>query len=60
MIDPLEDVLSKNDVCSLLGISPGTLQRMCVKREIPFFRLGRKKGIRFRRSELSAWLEARP
>jgi hypothetical protein len=37
MIDPLEDVLSKNDVCSLLGISPGTLQRMCVKREIPFF-----------------------
>jgi len=57
--DIFADLADKAYVLDLLGIKEATLKRWCFEGRIPHFRLGSRKLIRFRKSELAAWLEAK-
>jgi excisionase family DNA binding protein len=56
-IDPL---LTDHDVARLIGRARSTLQkdRLTPGKSIPFLRLGRQ--VRYRRSQVEAWLSAHP
>lgn len=57
---PTPAVLRKRAVCTLLGISAATLDRLRQRGEFPpAIRLG-EQAIGFRRSDIDAWLAARP
>jgi excisionase family DNA binding protein len=52
-------LLTTEDVAEMTGLSPETLaQWRWLKKEIPFVRLG-KKCVRYRQSDIDAWLEKR-
>jgi excisionase family DNA binding protein len=52
-------LLTTDDVAVMTGLSPETLaQWRWLKKEIPFVRLG-KKCVRYRQSDIDAWLEKR-
>ena len=52
-------LLTTDDVAEMTGLSPETLaQWRWLKKEIPFVRLG-KKCVRYRQSDIDAWLEKR-
>ncbi len=57
--DIFGDLADKHYVCGVLGISPNTLKRWVSEDRIPHFRLGTRKCIRFRKSEIAAWLEGK-
>ena len=48
------------EVADLLGFSPATVLDRFERGDLPGFRLGRKGGpVRFRESEIEAWIESR-
>lgn len=47
--------VSSLDACSILGVSYGALKNMVYRRQIPFYKFGRR--LRFRTPELVAHLE---
>lgn len=51
---PREGLMTVSDVSAYLRCSASTVRRLVSRSEIPHFRLG--KLVRFRRSELDAWL----
>jgi excisionase family DNA binding protein len=51
---PREGLMTAKEVSRYLRCSVTTIRRFAGKREIPHFRLG--KLVRFRRSEIDAWL----
>jgi excisionase family DNA binding protein len=53
------DLLDDNAAAALLDVSPGTLSvwRSTGRYALPFLKVGRK--VRYRRSDLLAWLESR-
>ena len=51
---PREGLMTVSDVSRYLRCSVSTVRRLVSRCEIPHFRLG--KLVRFRRSELDAWL----
>lgn len=52
-------LLTTDEVAEMTGLSPETLaQWRWQKREIPFVRLG-KKCVRYRQSDIDAWLSKR-
>jgi excisionase family DNA binding protein len=53
------DLLTQTEAAAYLGLSPNTLEVWrCTKRyELPYVKVGRL--IRYRRSELDAWLDSR-
>lgn len=52
-------LLTTDHVAEMTGLSPETLaQWRWLKKEIPFVRLG-KKCVRYRQSDIDAWLEKR-
>ena len=52
-------LLTTDDVAEITGLSPETLaQWRWLKKEIPFVRLG-KKCVRYRQSDIDAWLAKR-
>ena len=51
-------LLTTRDVAEMLGLSPETVLRRWRNRELPGFRLA-TNVLRFRESEIEAWLEAR-
>ena len=52
-------LLTTDDVAEMTGLSPETLaQWRWLKKEIPFVRLG-KKCVRYRQSDIDAWLAKR-
>jgi excisionase family DNA binding protein len=52
-------LLTTDDVADITGLSPETLaQWRWLKKEIPFVRLG-KKCVRYRQSDIDAWLSKR-
>jgi excisionase family DNA binding protein len=53
-----DEMLTYHAVSELLGIKLGTLYSMVARKEIPHVRLG-PRLIRFRRSELDAWIRER-
>jgi excisionase family DNA binding protein len=56
---PIARLLTTEDVATMTGLSPETLaQWRWLKKEIPFVRLG-KKCVRYRQSDIDAWLEKR-
>lgn len=52
-----EDLISIAQAVPLLGLSKRTIQDMAARRELPVYKIG--KCVRFRVSELDAWLEER-
>jgi len=56
-----EQLLKTRDVATLLGVETGTVYDYWERGELPGFRLGGRKGgpLRFRESEIEAWLEER-
>lgn len=57
--EKLNDLLDENEAASFLSVKPGTLSvwRSSGRYPIPFIKVGRR--IRYRRSDLHAWLESR-
>jgi excisionase family DNA binding protein len=56
---PMQKLLTTDDVAAMTGLSPETLaQWRWLKKEIPFVRLG-KKCVRYRQSDIDAWLAKR-
>lgn len=54
MIEPL---LTAAELAEILGFSPGTIVDWSEERKIPSFKVGGR--LRFRESEVLAWLEER-
>lgn len=54
--DIFGDIADKHFVCGVLGISANTLKRWVSEGRIPHFRLGDRKLVRFRKSEIAAWV----
>lgn len=59
LIQRNKELLKEREAADFLTLSPGTLSvwRSVGRYEIPFIKLGRH--VRYRRSDLIAWLEAR-
>ncbi|GAB2898609.1 hypothetical protein GCM10027046_30650 [Uliginosibacterium flavum] len=55
----LDELLDEKQAANHLTVSPGTLSvwRSTGRYALPFFKVGRM--VRYRRSDLDAWLEAR-
>ncbi len=53
------DLLNEREVATLLRISPATLNRWRCERVGPDFLRVSRRAIRYRRSDLERWLEAR-
>ena len=54
-----QDMLNEKQASEIIGVVPGTLQvwRSTGRYKIPFVKVGRL--VRYRRSDLLAWLESR-
>lgn len=52
-----ESLLTAREVAALLGFKPGTIVDWAERDELPHFKVGGR--LRFRTSEVEAWLEAR-
>lgn len=53
------NLLNEREVAKMLGISPATLNRWRCERVGPDFLRVSRRAIRYRRSDLDRWLEAR-
>ncbi len=51
---PREPLVTANEVAEYLQCSASTIRRLAARGKIPHYRLG--KIVRFRRSEVDAWL----
>lgn len=54
---PAEPLLDTPAVAEQLGVSVSAVRKMIHQRRIPFLKVG--KLVRFRRSEIEAWLDER-
>jgi excisionase family DNA binding protein len=53
-------MLSVQELAKIFGFSEKSIYRFTARKEIPYYRLGTgKKGIRFKESEILAWIEDR-
>jgi excisionase family DNA binding protein len=52
-----EPFITAKEAASYTGYSLGSIYGMVHRGEIPFHRRGKGVGLRFRRSELDAWLK---
>jgi len=52
-------LLTKEDVCRILGVKESWLNIEIQTRRIPHIRLGKKKMVRFRPEHLDRYLESR-
>lgn len=55
----VEALLTKEDVCRILGVKDWWLDDEIAAGRIPHIRLGKRKMIRFRPAHLKAYLDAR-
>lgn len=53
------ELLTPDDVERLFQIKRGTQKSLRRRRQMPFLQLGGGKLIRYRRSDIEAWLESR-
>ena len=53
--DLLNDIITIEEACKLINLARPTIYGLVQKRKIPHFKQG---GLRFRRKELIAWIEA--
>lgn len=55
----MDRLLSPSEVCEIMGIRPGTLQKLRQRKKgPPFIRLGHRT-VRYPESDLKAWLANR-
>jgi len=52
-----ERLLTRKDVMDYLRISPGTLDKLVKKHELPCIKLERK--VLFKKADVEAWLESK-
>lgn len=59
-IQPDQDleILTAEQLADLFDVSDRTIYRKVEKKEIPFFRIGKKGGIRFLKSTILEWIQA--
>lgn len=59
IVEITRDLLSEQEAAQILDTAPGTLSvwRSTGRYNLPFVKVGRK--VRYRRSDLVAWLDAR-
>ena len=59
IVQASRDLLNEQEAAQLLDIAPGTLSvwRSVGRYNLPFLKVGR--SVRYRRSDLLAWLDAR-
>ena len=59
LIEAVRELLSEQEAAEVLDVSPGTLSvwRSTGRYQLKFLKIGRK--VRYRRSDLLAWLAAR-
>lgn len=53
----MEELLTANELGKILSFSPATIVNWAERDELPHFKVGGR--LRFRLSEIEAWLEAR-
>jgi len=54
---PDKNLMERAEVMEYLRISRGTLDKLQKRREIPFFKLGKK--VVFNKADIDAWLESK-
>lgn len=52
----LEDLIDINEVADLFSLSVSTLRKMCMRKQIPHHKFGRK--VLFYKPEIAKWLQA--
>lgn len=56
----IDQLLTNDQTAELLSLSPRTLEKMRVSGDgPPFIKLGRLRAVRYRESDLQAWIEGR-
>ena len=58
-MNDLDTLLTKEDVCRILGVRESWLDNEIAAGRIPHIRLGKKKMIRFRPAHLEEYLDTR-
>lgn len=58
-MDEVETLLTKEDVCRVLGVTERWLNTEIAEGRMPHIRLGKKKMIRFRPSHIAEYLDTR-
>lgn len=51
------EVLTVEQLATMLGITDRTVYRKCDDKELPFFRVGKTGPIRFLKSSIMQWIE---
>lgn len=57
--DRTDDILTPHDFARIYKIPRGTQAAMRSRGQVPFFRLGGGRIIRYRRSEIEQWISQR-
>ena len=56
----IDQLLTNGQAAELLSLSPRTLEKMRLTGDgPPFIKLGRHRAVRYRESDLQAWIEGR-
>lgn len=56
----IEALLNTNQVAKIVALSPRTLEKMRLSGDGPrFLQLGGRRAVRYRPSDVAAWLESR-
>lgn len=58
-METIEALLTKQDVCELLGVKEHWLNAEITAGRIPYIRLGKRKMVRFRPSEIEKYLQSK-
>jgi len=58
-MDEVETLLTKEDICRILGVRESWLDAEIAAGRMPHIRLGKKKMVRFRPSHLEKYLDTR-
>lgn len=53
-----KEVYTIDELAQMLGVGKAYIYKLTAKREIGFFTLGKRKGIRFAQEDVDAWLKA--
>lgn len=53
----MSDILTPEQTAKHLKISLGYLYRLAQKKKIPYVKIGNRKAIRFRKSEVDKWFD---
>lgn len=55
--DTIERLLTTRELSEVLGLTPRQIVRLWSRGDLPGYRLGERQIVRFRLSEVEAWLQ---